>query len=249
MRIQPWSFLLGLGVASVLPIFTRVLRPLAVEATVAGMAMYDEGRRMLAEQMENIEDIAAEARARREEMLAAVKFLRAIAAQEPLKGLIAEELRPGPQVTSDEALIEDFRQRSGTVYHPCCTARMGAEVAASVADPRQPTTHDNGTAVARPPRSHSRTDTTETACAPSNTAVMTQLPFPGKRGPAPTACPTPPILPTATDDKRAQNRTPPTGFTTRSQVAATPPPRPVPGGEGGWCQQPAAGWRGGADRS
>lgn len=72
MRIQPWSFLLGLGVASVLPIFTRVLRPLAVEATVAGMAMYDEGRRMLAEQMENIEDIAAEARARREEMLAAV---------------------------------------------------------------------------------------------------------------------------------------------------------------------------------
>jgi hypothetical protein len=72
MRIQPWSFLLGLGAASVLPVFSRVLRPLAVEATVAGMAIYDEARRMLAEQMENIEDIAAEARARREEMLAAV---------------------------------------------------------------------------------------------------------------------------------------------------------------------------------
>lgn len=72
MRIQPLSFLLGLGVASVLPLITRVLRPLAVEATVAGMAMYDESRRVIAEQLENIEDITAEARARREEMLAAV---------------------------------------------------------------------------------------------------------------------------------------------------------------------------------
>jgi choline dehydrogenase len=33
------------------------------------------------------------------EMLAAVKFLRVIAAQEPLKSLMAEELRPGPAVT------------------------------------------------------------------------------------------------------------------------------------------------------
>jgi choline dehydrogenase len=29
-------------------------------------------------------------------MLAAVKFLREIASQEPLKSLMAEELRPGP---------------------------------------------------------------------------------------------------------------------------------------------------------
>ncbi len=71
-----------------------------------------------------------------EEMLAAVKFLRAIAAQEPLKGLMAEELRPGPDVTSDEAMIHDFRQRSGTVYHHSCTCRMGPDPASSVVDPR-----------------------------------------------------------------------------------------------------------------
>ena len=69
-----------------------------------------------------------------EEMLAAVKYLRVIAAQAPLRGLIAEELRPGPAVTSDADLIHDFRQRSGTVYHPSCTARMGADPATSVLD-------------------------------------------------------------------------------------------------------------------
>ena len=70
MQIHPTSFLLGLGAALVVPLFSRVLRPLAVEAAVAGMGMFEEGRRLLAEQMETFEDIAAEARARREDMLA-----------------------------------------------------------------------------------------------------------------------------------------------------------------------------------
>ncbi len=71
-----------------------------------------------------------------EEMLAAVKFLRAIASHEPLKSLMAEELRPGPEVTTDEAMIQDFRQRSGTVYHHACTCRMGPDPANSVVDAR-----------------------------------------------------------------------------------------------------------------
>ena len=69
-----------------------------------------------------------------EEMLAAVKFLRRIAAQPSLARLIKEELRPGPKMQSDEELIQDFRSRSGTVYHPSCTCRMGAEAATSVVD-------------------------------------------------------------------------------------------------------------------
>jgi choline dehydrogenase len=48
--------------------------------------------------------------------------------------LIKRELRPGPEVTTDEALIADFRARSGTVYHPSCTARMGRDPATSVLD-------------------------------------------------------------------------------------------------------------------
>jgi Protein of unknown function (DUF5132) len=59
-------FLLGLGTAWALPILSRVARPLAVEAAAAGMGMVDEARRLVAEQVETLEDIAAEARARRE---------------------------------------------------------------------------------------------------------------------------------------------------------------------------------------
>jgi len=69
------------------------------------------------------------------EMLLAVKFLRRIAAQAPIRSLIAEELRPGPEVQGDEDLIADFRARSGTVYHPSCTVRMGRDAATSALDP------------------------------------------------------------------------------------------------------------------
>jgi hypothetical protein len=70
MRIQPFSFLLGVGVAVVIPLFSKVIRPLAVEAMAAGLGFVEEGRRILAEQMEVMEDIAAEARARRETIIA-----------------------------------------------------------------------------------------------------------------------------------------------------------------------------------
>lgn len=69
-----------------------------------------------------------------EEMLEAVKFLRVLAAQKPMADLIAEELRPGPSLRSDAELIADFRQRSGTVYHPSCTCRMGPNAKTSVVD-------------------------------------------------------------------------------------------------------------------
>lgn len=71
-----------------------------------------------------------------EEMLDAVKFLRVIAAQSPLAELCAEELRPGAAVQSDAEIITDFRQRSGTVYHPSCTCRMGPVAKSSVVDSR-----------------------------------------------------------------------------------------------------------------
>jgi hypothetical protein len=71
MTFHPVSFALGLGAAVALPLVTRVFRPVAVQVTVAGMGALEEARRLLAEQMEVMEDIAAEARARRESLLAA----------------------------------------------------------------------------------------------------------------------------------------------------------------------------------
>ena len=70
------------------------------------------------------------------EMLDAVKFLRRIAAQPAMAEVIAEEMLPGPACQDDDALIADFRKRSGTVYHPVATCRMGPDPAQSVVDPR-----------------------------------------------------------------------------------------------------------------
>ncbi|TIQ21641.1 MAG: choline dehydrogenase [Mesorhizobium sp.] len=70
------------------------------------------------------------------EMLAAVKFIRKIAAMPAMAEIIEEEVLPGPSITSDADLIEDFRKRSGTVYHPVSTCRMGPDATAAVVDPR-----------------------------------------------------------------------------------------------------------------
>jgi len=74
MAIQPMSFLLGLGTAFVLPLLSRVIRPLAVEAAAAGMGFFDEARRVIAEQVETLEDIAAEAKARRAHLIATAEM-------------------------------------------------------------------------------------------------------------------------------------------------------------------------------
>ncbi|MEX0404771.1 GMC family oxidoreductase N-terminal domain-containing protein [Aquibium sp. LZ166] len=70
------------------------------------------------------------------EMLDAVKYLRRLASMPSLAGIIAEEMLPGASVQSDEDLVKDFRKRSGTVYHPVSTCRMGPDPASSVVDSR-----------------------------------------------------------------------------------------------------------------
>lgn len=70
------------------------------------------------------------------EMLDAVKFLRRIAAQPPIAEIVEEEVLPGPSIASDADLIQDFRKRSGTVYHPVSTCRMGPDPARAVVDAR-----------------------------------------------------------------------------------------------------------------
>lgn len=70
------------------------------------------------------------------EMLEAVKFLRRIAAQSPISAIVEDEVLPGRDKVSDAALIDDFRRRSGTVYHPVSTCRMGPDPAQAVVDPR-----------------------------------------------------------------------------------------------------------------
>ena len=71
-----------------------------------------------------------------DEARAGCRLLRRIAATRPLADVITGELYPGPRAVSDDDLLEDFRQRADTVYHPTCTARMGTDPADSVVDTR-----------------------------------------------------------------------------------------------------------------
>ncbi len=59
-----------------------------------------------------------------EAVLAGVKLLRRLARQPALSEVIEAELAPGAGVIADDELIEDFRRRGGTVYHPAGTCRM-----------------------------------------------------------------------------------------------------------------------------
>lgn len=71
-----------------------------------------------------------------DEMLAAVKFVRKIAAMPAMAEIIEQEVLPGASIQSDADLIQDFRKRSGTVYHPVSTCRMGPDATRAVVDPR-----------------------------------------------------------------------------------------------------------------
>jgi choline dehydrogenase len=63
------------------------------------------------------------------------RLARKIAAQPALREFTAEEVLPGPQVETDEQLIEEIRIRGVSNLHPVGTCRMGRETDA-VVDPR-----------------------------------------------------------------------------------------------------------------
>ena len=59
-------------------------------------------------------------------MLHGVKLAREIGKQAALEGWAKRELAPGPDATSDDELVDYIHKTHNTVYHPACTARMGA---------------------------------------------------------------------------------------------------------------------------
>ena len=71
-----------------------------------------------------------------DEARAGNRLLRALAKAKPLSDIITEELVPGASVQGDDALMDDFRNRADTVYHPTSTCIMGRDAAMSVVDER-----------------------------------------------------------------------------------------------------------------
>ncbi|HPE59617.1 MAG: GMC family oxidoreductase N-terminal domain-containing protein [Thiothrix sp.] len=59
--------------------------------------------------------------------VAMVRKMREIAETGPLSELIETEYQPGPQVQSDEEILDWVRQRAGSIFHPVSTCAMGPD--------------------------------------------------------------------------------------------------------------------------
>ncbi len=68
-------------------------------------------------------------------VLAGCRLLRELAATDALSSIIKEEFMPGQAVQTDEQLLDDFRERADTVFHPVGTCIMGKDANNSVVDP------------------------------------------------------------------------------------------------------------------
>ena len=64
--------------------------------------------------------------------IAAVRLARRVAAQPALSDLIVEEVRPGTEAKTDEAIAAFIRETGTTSYHPVGTCRMGLDAMAVV---------------------------------------------------------------------------------------------------------------------
>lgn len=54
-----------------------------------------------------------------------LRKLRRIIHTDPLASFIEEEVEPGPEIESDEDLLQYCRDHGSTIYHPSCTCTMG----------------------------------------------------------------------------------------------------------------------------
>jgi len=68
--------------------------------------------------------------------IAAGRLLQRLAAAPSLGAVTRSGGAPDLTTMDDAALLEDFRARASTVFHPCCTCRMGADETNSVVDSR-----------------------------------------------------------------------------------------------------------------
>lgn len=71
-----------------------------------------------------------------EQAMRGIHLLRRLAATRPLADIITQELVPGRHLASDTELLDDFRQRADTVYHPTSTCIMGPNAETAVVDSR-----------------------------------------------------------------------------------------------------------------
>jgi choline dehydrogenase len=62
--------------------------------------------------------------------VAGVKAARAIAAAPAMRPLVKREVKPGPEMASDEAILAFCRDNGATIFHPSGTCKMGSDAMA-----------------------------------------------------------------------------------------------------------------------
>lgn len=72
----------------------------------------------------------------RAQVIAGGRLCQSIVATKALDGLIESAMDPDLRSMDDDRILEDFRERCGTVFHPVGTCRMGADMQTSVVSPR-----------------------------------------------------------------------------------------------------------------
>ncbi|MGZ3345429.1 MAG: GMC oxidoreductase, partial [Caulobacteraceae bacterium] len=68
-------------------------------------------------------------------LLRGIRMARSIFAAPAFSSYRADEVAPGSEIASEDALADYIRRTASTVHHPAGTCRMGAD-AASVVDPQ-----------------------------------------------------------------------------------------------------------------
>jgi len=69
-------------------------------------------------------------------MLYGMKLMREFVATPSLSSVVVDEVYPGNGCGTREQLMEFIRDNAWTVFHPCCTCRMGENSNTSVVSPR-----------------------------------------------------------------------------------------------------------------
>src|SRR5699024_2660914 len=78
----------------------------------------------------------------RREWIEAVRRTREITSQQSMSAYNSGEISPGPDVQTDEEILEWVRNDAETALHPCCTAKMGpASDPMAVVDPNSMKVH------------------------------------------------------------------------------------------------------------
>lgn len=69
-------------------------------------------------------------------VIRASKLLQSLVRSAAIVNVTKARRAPDIQDMSEHQLLENFRERAGTVFHPCCTCRMGKDTSDSVLDSR-----------------------------------------------------------------------------------------------------------------